>query len=812
LKISLSRLLSGFLSSNQLNSNYAKIEDAFDNTLSRDGTAPNAMGAPLDMGSNRIINVGAPVDPNDAVRLADLAGLGGGSGGGSSGPVAWSDITGKPSTFTPDDESVQDIVGSQLVAGSNISVAYNDTTGKTTISASGSLAADWNTLVNKPSTFAPAAHTHVIADVTGLQSALDTHTTALAGKAATVHTHVPADITGLQEYVEDTVAAELVAGTNMTITYNDTTGKITFDAAGSGASGQKPVLLSSFGTIDGGGTNTTANDAAFTAAEASSETAIYIPDGTYATTKAYTFFTKRYSGSGTIKLGDGSVLPANFHYVGTRPSPPSGNGIGASGWWTGNQKFTQGPEWHWIGTDVREFDSTGTAKYYESDMIPHNQWFYVDSGNSGMQGFLTSGATAGSTTITINGAPSSTWVGKTVYFIDAITGVVSENKVISSVGPGNVINLSSGLTNNYTWNPSAGQAPGFNFAARTWNGRDYTVLQHKGGGDGYGSIVRATAAYVPKATEYHTFMTSTAGLYGGEINFSTSGIYATAWESMAMDNGNDVAHIGFVHSMVRSNDLQYTGGGRTWIGTHFKSEGVKPSDVGHNLLGLWRIGMDTSQSNFIETTTLVDTIIVGGTTIKVVDTNGMSVGSTIWIGPEGSPFVDVRTITAISGQFVTVNSSLPTGWGAGQVVRVINGGAAIQMGLGQKIVFNSTASSTARSGDKYGVYSTFYGNRQGDLIMESNTDGSGDYWRVAFNGSGHSGQTSHIRLRPTVVQINVPLQVSNVLSSSKEIVTSGASFGSGTPAVVFGSGSGNYITFSGGQFQFYKANSLAYSI
>lgn len=74
----------------------------------------------------------------------------------------------------------------------------------------------WAGITGKPTTFPPSAHTHVIADVTGLQSALDakqvsgdyaTNTalaTGLAGKqasgsyAAASHNHVIGDVTGLQ--------------------------------------------------------------------------------------------------------------------------------------------------------------------------------------------------------------------------------------------------------------------------------------------------------------------------------------------------------------------------------------------------------------------------------------------------------------------------------------------------------------------------------------------------------------------------------------------------------------------------------------
>ena len=51
-------LASGYLSNTAQNTNFTNIQEAFDNTLSRDGSAPNAMNADLDMNSNDINNVG----------------------------------------------------------------------------------------------------------------------------------------------------------------------------------------------------------------------------------------------------------------------------------------------------------------------------------------------------------------------------------------------------------------------------------------------------------------------------------------------------------------------------------------------------------------------------------------------------------------------------------------------------------------------------------------------------------------------------------------------------------------------------------
>ena len=58
-----------------LNENFDAIETALENTLSRDGTAPNQLMAPLDVNSQRVINVGAPAAGTDAARFIDLQDL-----------------------------------------------------------------------------------------------------------------------------------------------------------------------------------------------------------------------------------------------------------------------------------------------------------------------------------------------------------------------------------------------------------------------------------------------------------------------------------------------------------------------------------------------------------------------------------------------------------------------------------------------------------------------------------------------------------------------------------------------------------------
>ncbi len=56
-----------------INANNAALTTALDNTLSRDGTSPNQMGANLDMNSNRIINLPSAISTSEPVTLAQMS-------------------------------------------------------------------------------------------------------------------------------------------------------------------------------------------------------------------------------------------------------------------------------------------------------------------------------------------------------------------------------------------------------------------------------------------------------------------------------------------------------------------------------------------------------------------------------------------------------------------------------------------------------------------------------------------------------------------------------------------------------------------
>lgn len=292
-KVVLPDLTAGYRSAQKLDEALEDIQVAFDNTLSRDGTSPNQMEAPLDMNSNRLLNLPAPEFPTDPVRLVDLQG-----GESVEGPVLWTSIVGKPSTFPADpidhtgvtdfQEAVEDRVGSSIIAGTNVAVTYDDTTGKTTIAAtappSGSVA--YADITGKPATFpsdphthneseitglvtdlankAPLSHTHAQSDVTGLAAALAAKadssalTSGLATKSDVGHTHTSGSISDFTEAAQDAVASMVIGAGTVSVSYNDAINQLTITGAAGGGGGVPQGYTGAWeNVVTTGGTATT---------------------------------------------------------------------------------------------------------------------------------------------------------------------------------------------------------------------------------------------------------------------------------------------------------------------------------------------------------------------------------------------------------------------------------------------------------------------------------------------------------------------------------------------------------------------------
>lgn len=158
-KLVINPITSGYRASEALNANFAAISAQFDNTLSLDGTSPNALTSNIDMNSFKVTNSGAPTSATDLVRYQDMqtyvAAFGGGGGGGGAGVV--DAIVDGVVNLAPSQNAVFDAI--------------------TTINTA---------LAGKAS----STHTHPESDITNLVS-------DLASKAAATHTHAESDITGL---------------------------------------------------------------------------------------------------------------------------------------------------------------------------------------------------------------------------------------------------------------------------------------------------------------------------------------------------------------------------------------------------------------------------------------------------------------------------------------------------------------------------------------------------------------------------------------------------------------------------------------
>jgi hypothetical protein len=164
--------------------------------------------------------------------------------------AGWADITGKPPVFNPAPhghdvseiagvtERIQDDVGAMLSAGSGIAVTYNDIAGTATIALDATPVTKLN---NETGDVTISGGTGVSVTTSGgaitVASDLtfdeigDAPAEWVPPWALAVHKHTVLDISGLLETVQDSVADLLVAGDNITLTYDDAGNTLTIDAA-----------------------------------------------------------------------------------------------------------------------------------------------------------------------------------------------------------------------------------------------------------------------------------------------------------------------------------------------------------------------------------------------------------------------------------------------------------------------------------------------------------------------------------------------------------------------------------------------------
>ena len=191
-----------------INANSDAIETALENTLSRDGTSPNSMGADLDMNNNDILNVNAMDVVTltvNGVDVEDIVGVTGPTGAtGATGPAGPTGATGATGATGTDGDDGWSPIFSAADDGARRVLQVSDWTGGTGtkpttglyVGASGLTAVIGDAVDIRGATGAAGSGTGDLVAANNL-SDLASITTARANLGLTIGTHVQAFDTDL---------------------------------------------------------------------------------------------------------------------------------------------------------------------------------------------------------------------------------------------------------------------------------------------------------------------------------------------------------------------------------------------------------------------------------------------------------------------------------------------------------------------------------------------------------------------------------------------------------------------------------------
>lgn len=561
------------------------------------------------------------------------------------------------------------------------------------------------------------------------------------------------------------------------------------------------VAVTQFGFIGDGVTDNASHLAtmlASTSWDMYVPTGVYFISGTGSTIRGQ--LKKRFWGPGQFLLADGYVLPGRFSQINAAPSPLSTQGV--SGWFAGDTESVEA-EWHILGTGVRE---TTTSQYFLGCVIPHNIWYDVNSGASGMLTRATGALAPGvgsAVVISTDGISPGDVLAVSPFGQD---GAVTDTVTVDSIGAGPPsIVFHPNLTTNYPNVVPNGLAPGlatFFKGKRTWAGVEYMKVTtgSAGGGDVYGGIARLISNYVMKSGQIHVFNGQTSGLFGGSMDANTVGTQFTGWENQINDHGHDVAAASFVDSLNRADDT----GARSafWAGHVYQSAGGRPVDTGIVMRGSFRWALDTALASLEDATTNTAIANAGTATATLTTTRGVQIGETLSFCDALGNVVETKTTATVDyvTNIVTFTSNLVGTYPIGRRVVITHGGGGMSLPIGTTaIVFNSTYSNNGRGGDPTGVFGPQYGNVTGDMVFRSGNDGISDFIALQFNRN--TPNNARLRLRPDGVQANVSITSAGSVNAAADLTCGAANkmgFGIGTGIYFLSTGGHIYATIDGG--------------
>lgn len=249
----------GYNATDTVNDNFTNLRNAFDNTLSLDGSTPNAMNADLDLNGNSLLNVGTLYVDNIIYGNEPLPVEDGGTGASTASGARTNLGLGTMATQTASDYLTTSTASSTYLTQANASSTYLTQSNAAStyqpldsdLTALGGLSkTDGNFIVGDGSTWTVESGSTARASL-GLGTAATEASTAFA---AASHTHTASAVTDFSEAVDDRVSNLLVAGSGITLTYNDLGNSLTIAASSSGTgdvTGPASATANNFASFDG---------------------------------------------------------------------------------------------------------------------------------------------------------------------------------------------------------------------------------------------------------------------------------------------------------------------------------------------------------------------------------------------------------------------------------------------------------------------------------------------------------------------------------------------------------------------------------